>query len=353
MYTILIADDEVNTRDNMIDCIDWESLGLHVIALAEDGKTACDLIESLQPDIVLIDIQMPKMNGLEVIHHIRMTLKLPTIFIIMSGYDRFTYAQQALEYQVGRYLLKPFDAAELTSALRYAISLLPPKAEPRPSMQQLPMRNSIYYSIDMEHMLISAINGGMTGTIERACDEFCKKHFSENAQPAERYTSFSLCFSAICRMLLAHNIATIPTSACTERSGEQALLQDLKRLSLEAARMLREARNSNRLISDALTYIDAHFTERLPLSRIAGQVHISPIYLSNLFTEVIGKTITQYIQELRIEMAKNQLTMTQDSITEIAQSIGYTDIKYFTALFKRCTGMTPGAYRKKASVPPE
>ncbi|OPH59957.1 hypothetical protein BC351_18720 [Paenibacillus ferrarius] len=106
MYKIIVADDEKVIREGMRDHIQWSELGYDLIAICENGLTAREALESYQPDVLLTDIYMPFVDGLElaefaVTHHSR------TKVIILTGHDDFEYAQQAIKFKVHDYLLKP------------------------------------------------------------------------------------------------------------------------------------------------------------------------------------------------------------------------------------------------------
>jgi two-component system response regulator YesN len=117
---VLIVDDEERIREGMARQVESMGLELRVAALASDGEEALALVERHLPDIILMDINMPFMDGLECIRRIRE--KDPScVIIIVSGYDRFEYAQRALRYGVDRYLLKPVEDEEFQSTLQDAI----------------------------------------------------------------------------------------------------------------------------------------------------------------------------------------------------------------------------------------
>ena len=106
MLKILVVDDEKQARDNMIHCINVATNGFEIIGAAADGSEALEMIRQTQPDIVLIDIQMPGISGLDVIAEARKE-DLPVTFIIISSYSEFSFAQEAIRLGVFEYLLKP------------------------------------------------------------------------------------------------------------------------------------------------------------------------------------------------------------------------------------------------------
>lgn len=116
MIKVLIADDELRICELIFRLIDWESLGMSVIAVAHDGRETIKIIKNEMPDIVITDIRMPGYNGVDVIR-IGKEYNSDIQFIIISGYSQFDYAQNAIHYGVSDYLLKPVKAEELAKAL--------------------------------------------------------------------------------------------------------------------------------------------------------------------------------------------------------------------------------------------
>ncbi|MWV42052.1 response regulator [Paenibacillus sp. HJL G12] len=112
MYKLLLVEDEEDVRDGLIEEIDWKSHGFQVVDTAENGREAAELFEKYIPDVVVTDIQMPFMNGLELAGWIREHYPTTKI-IILTGFDEFEYAQKAIKLQIDEYVLKPFSSHEL------------------------------------------------------------------------------------------------------------------------------------------------------------------------------------------------------------------------------------------------
>lgn len=116
-WKVLIVEDEFRIGLMIKELIKWDEIGLEYVGLADNGETALNIIEKENPDIVITDIRMPKIDGLELISlakqknaHIR--------FVILTGYKEFEYAHKALQYGVNDYLLKPINEEELNKVLR-------------------------------------------------------------------------------------------------------------------------------------------------------------------------------------------------------------------------------------------
>lgn len=119
MIKLLIADDEKIIRETIASLIDWNSLGISLIGTAENGIEAYNMILDDYPDIVLTDIKMPGLSGLDLIQRIH-EINPDTQFVILSGYGEFKFAQRAMQYGVKHYLLKPCNEEQIIESLMCA-----------------------------------------------------------------------------------------------------------------------------------------------------------------------------------------------------------------------------------------
>lgn len=120
MLKIIIADDERAIRESISQLIDWEGLGLELVGVCKNGLEALDMILDEAPDIVLTDIKMPGLSGVELVERIALADQ-DTQFILLSGYSEFTYAQTAMKYGVKHYLLKPSSEEQIVDCLKKVI----------------------------------------------------------------------------------------------------------------------------------------------------------------------------------------------------------------------------------------
>lgn len=115
-YKILLVDDETPVREGIRNRTPWERYGFTVIGEAGNGIEALEIIDEFHPDVVITDIRMPYLDGMELIKQIRYSYP-PINIIILSGYDEFTYAQQAIRYDVSEYVLKPVSVEDICTLL--------------------------------------------------------------------------------------------------------------------------------------------------------------------------------------------------------------------------------------------
>ena len=111
-------------------------------------------------------------------------------------------------------------------------------------------------------------------------------------------------------------------------------------------RTSREFRNVS-LIDKAVHYMENHYQDEIGLDDVAGQVFLSTCYFSRLFKQVKGWSFTEYLTSIRMEEARKLLTTTSYSVADVAGKVGFRDARYFSQVFKRHTGKTPGSYRRE------
>lgn len=120
MLKMVIADDEYLVREGLKAIIDWSKYNIEIIGFAKNGSEALSLCEDIQPDILLTDIRMPHMSGIEVITKL-VEQGIETKTVILSGYDDFSYAKNAIELNVENYILKPIKIEELIKVITKVI----------------------------------------------------------------------------------------------------------------------------------------------------------------------------------------------------------------------------------------
>ncbi len=160
----LIVEDENLIRKKLLHFIDYDALGMVVVADGSNGVEGVDLIKKYQPDIVLADINMPEKDGLDMISE---TLDYDYIAIIISGYDYFSYAQRALKYGVTDYLLKPISLDDLKEALINAREIIYKK------------RNVISQKTDLENAVDISLNPLIKDTTVLEMIDHIKNNYEE------------------------------------------------------------------------------------------------------------------------------------------------------------------------------
>lgn len=119
LLKLVIVDDEPILLQGLLDTYDWKSMGFRVVGTAQSGEQAIQVIEEVQPHVVLTDIRMKQITGLMVMEEIQKT-DLECLFIVLSAYRDFDYAQQACDLGAFAYLLKPIEDEKLQETMQSA-----------------------------------------------------------------------------------------------------------------------------------------------------------------------------------------------------------------------------------------
>ena len=163
MYKVLIADDEKMIREGIQRLIPWNRIGVEEVLIAASGKEALELYRREHPQILLIDICMPGMTGLELLATIRKTDPDLRV-LILTGYDSFEYAQKSLRLQAQDFLLKPIDEEKLTAALKRQVAALEKSVKERSRQRVLSRAQGLSDQMDLESILRSLVHSRSGGT---------------------------------------------------------------------------------------------------------------------------------------------------------------------------------------------
>lgn len=502
-YTLLVVDDESIAREHVMQDIAWDKLSITTLYEAADGFDALVQMEEHRPDLVILDIKMPRMNGVELLEEIHRR-KYGAQIIALSGYSDFDAARRMLASgQVVEYLLKPasedvmFEAVykciarleeqerivDLQSHLskaaasvrRSAVSRVlfggqPEDEEETPELntdcyiqaavlaaeQEELLREATHRELEREGtalqycfscpqpgrkaLVFSSGKPELQDEVERICRRLAEEsggyvgcgrlyrsEYQLNVSYQEAllaYVSWSFMegerFRSIDRV--ERRIANLhePWVTAEEmrdflQAGDREAVQKSVRRLLESAladqrellfqgeknrlnisqtriffanfvdSVLRdwpeegnlaailEARDIDELlrivdgmllsfcerqqtdggghkaalVRDAKEYIRQHYAERLSLEQVARRVYINPSYLSKLFSEVEGSSFSDTIAQIRLQKAKEYLKDYRYKVYEIAELVGYPNVKHFMRVFKKVEGMTPTEYREK------
>lgn len=150
MWKIMIADDEVFIRDGLKKLIQWERLGCELLYSARNGKDLLDYFNVYVPDIVIVDIKMPIMNGLEVISHLKDNYPKVKV-ILLTAYADFEYAKQGIQYGINDYIIKTSILEELPSAISGAVKQL---EECKMKEKSIPQGEKLFLRVLIEESII-------------------------------------------------------------------------------------------------------------------------------------------------------------------------------------------------------
>lgn len=148
MYKVIIADDEIHICMLLRKLIDWEEMGIEIVGEYTDGDETLKAIYEKKPDIVITDVMMPGISGLDIVKQCNAD-KINCVFLLISGHAEFEYAHMAIKYNVENYLLKPVDKDELQDNLLQIIGRLQKEEEARENYNEI--ENKLKKSTEVLH----------------------------------------------------------------------------------------------------------------------------------------------------------------------------------------------------------
>lgn len=135
-YKVLLVDDEEEVMDVIEHRICWKQMGFEVVGKAQNGVKALEISEKMQPDVVITDIKMPYMDGLELARNLKQDNPDVRI-LILTGFDEFEYAKEAVHLEIEEYILKPVNANELSDCLKRLKDVLDKEREEKLNIRKL------------------------------------------------------------------------------------------------------------------------------------------------------------------------------------------------------------------------
>jgi len=406
MFTMIIADDEAIARKSLELFIRKEFPDIEVIAAAADGVELVKLVEKQQPDIAIVDINMPGLTGIEAIELLH-SKSVKTRFIIHTAYGEFEYVKKALDMKVDGYLLKPERREESIQTIRRLCGDIAAKAsENQEKFKMQTLLHEVSPMLENEVLLSILTNRPETEKFQTLCRvkgmEFhlgCIVTLFDNVQL--KVSRKELCeivresLKTVCDYLISVTKTSVllllflpPKIREEEKEAwlldiTKLIIFDLKektgadfsagiggvydsfeKMGLSHEDSLRQLKNIKEKVAAgsltgeneekariyverAVSYIDRHFSQDISLEMVAGHSKLSPFYLSRLMKKEMGVTFVEYLTKVRMEEAKRLSLETALPIRDIAQRCGYSNDTYFCKVFKRYTNKTIGEYRRE------
>ena len=389
MYSILIIDDEPIVKIALRSILPWEEHGFSICGTASNGLEALPLINQHHPDVIITDLKMPGMDGLELIRILK-EQGYPGEILVLSNYEDFDSVRSALLLGAADYLLKiKIQPDTLLSCLNKTVEKLKDR---RPELFSETPQTKTENTGDL---LLEFFQGDTSlgdfllehkdarlGFMENSC-AVCyvtfEKFLSNEAFSISGNLLRDMILDAVQGFLQPYILVLSDYSALVvfsqaELSGSEIKVEQLvkklyNRFTMyqsfapdmpyqEALENYEEARSVFREFSSneghyktdvakTLEYMEKNYMYRLTLSSISANVNLSSSYLCRIFKSEVGTSITNYLNNLRIRKAATLIKENTLSMKEISSMVGIDDQLYFSRLFKKCMGISPSEYGKK------
>lgn len=406
----MVIDDEYLVRLGIKETISWEDYDIEIIGEATNGKEGLELAKKNKPDIIISDIKMPLMDGLEFVKRVK-ELNIDCEIIILSGYKDFEYAKGTLENGAYSYLLKPIDNDELVSTVKDSIAILKERREKenyyRHLEEELPIiRKKVVTNIisgnysgnwqieeKIELYNIQIKNEGYViyGRIDHPENieekekiekviQVLHDNVMEQLKEVKNASLFSLTFADYFIVFVENKInenrlknycilavenfekkyseiVSIGVSGlyqgykCIKDAYNEAKKAAEQKLFPMINNVSTATGSSNKYqlqVIEAMNFIARNYHKKdLTIKMIADHIYVSESYLMHVFKDNVGKTVNECLTEYRMMIAKKNLRSGKYKIYEIAEQIGYSDAKYFSQLFKKREGISPSEFIRK------
>ncbi|MDQ0884925.1 two-component system response regulator YesN [Paenibacillus sp. V4I9] len=397
-WRVLIADDESIIREGILGSLNWQQLGLEVVAEAEDGEEALELARKHNVHILLVDLNMPIMNGMSLIKHIREELPDCKI-IIITGHDEFTYAQAAIRLNVDDYILKPVNPAQLADVLTKITKLMASSLEKEEHLQMASKQIERNFSLLRERFCLEWMDGVLSEVEIREQLAFLKMpdrapstlgviQWSGNSRGKELLSErdrqlYLFAIENIVEELLspytmvkfrdhlgmlvvlvwepmpADHIAKIDAAVQTylKISIASQFMTGIEGVT-GVSNVYQQARTSlykevhlSPFVRLAKDFIAQRYSDpEITLEMIANEMKVSPVYLGRIFKQELGIPFVNMLTHTRIKHAIHYLSTTDMTIIEISEKVGYDSQHYFSTAFKKVVGIAPNQYRKEGTM---
>ncbi|MGG1639188.1 response regulator transcription factor [Paenibacillus sp. NRS-1760] len=378
---LLIVDDQLSLHRYLNKVMDWKELGITKVQHAYDGEEAANMVETFRPDLMIMDIHMPLLDGIESLKRIQHLDKIPRT-IILSAYDQFEYARDALRLHVSQYLLKPVDAELLQEALRELIqqSLLDAQKSIRSELDrtiyagQIEANSLINFQdclefLAIERFAILTFENSLPSDQDYSCllqeqavikihCVMCCKNRKEQVVLVGGGDDLS---SGLLRELSESVMEKVAESSPshTLSVGISSISQDaafLPQLISESMLAVRTpASEAGSKLQDAVRrikpYVETRYQEDLSLQSVADRFDIDKYQLSRAFKQEFGVNYWAYVIQVRMIKAAELLVGTNWRNNHIAEHIGFLDESHFSRAFKKYFGVTPKEYRASSIRP--
>lgn len=383
-YKVVIADDEKLILKNLAQIIDWHGLDCEIIGTAKNGQEVMEIIENQPVDLLLTDISMPEMNGIELLKTVNQIDHKPMV-ILISGYDDFEYAKEGIKNNAFDYILKPIDYDELEDCVKRALNKI---KEQKINVYehekyaiyklitsgkvdaQINNKQALYFSVIVKNykedieliftknaVFLSKWNANLfvykLSDREVVVVVEMAKHFINQAVDITDAFSQQLLHAASDPCIIS--VGKVVEQLFEIKHSVDAAKELLKYENYISGNVLTEERlkkeykpsqSAADMMEEALDYIRNNFQTDLGVEQTAEQVGLSVSYFSLLFKQKTGLTFLDYLTNVRMEYACLFLQNTDLKTYEIAEKVGYTDQRYFSQVFKRKMKKTPSEYRK-------
>lgn len=331
--TAMIVEDEYLILEDLQSIVDWESIGIRIVATALNGKQGITKYEKFRPQIVFTDIKMPDITGLDMIKSIKHLFPdQNTCFIVITAYSDFEYAKSAIRLGASDYILKSEISTEYILEKLSGI------------IKDMDDHRQIFFKA-LEKNISDIIFDENLRSYEQLEEVFRSPYIKDDSPEFRDLVRFvnDLLLQKYKGYQIENKFS--PREIRTAADLCRYIYEELKTLT-DLTGMIYQ-RNYSPTVINAMEYINKNYwNPDLMLKDIADAIHISVSRLCVLFKKELDKTVNDCLTEKRIEEAKKLLYLDNLKVYEVSDRVGYKTSQYFSKVFYQQTGQYPNDCRR-------
>lgn len=357
----MIVDDMEIIRKEIKKYSIWgEETGFIVVSEAKDGQDALNKLRNKKVDLVITDIKMPVVDGVELLKRI-IHEKLSSCVVFLSEYGEFEYARQGIVYGAFDYIVKPIDEEKLKDLLQKAAQYINEKNYEKEKIEKLEVeleeKIEILYTHEDIKKIIKLFKDVDLKVIEAA------SNLIETIGTAINYDAIKIAYTAkhimsaiisaleeiypwLCKFVdVSEYTSTDFTKASSFSDIRNTFLEIIRELIM-TIKKFEFGNETNSMIRNICKVVLDRTDTEVSVRTIADQLFLNQSYLSTVYKEKTGITLVEYMIMVKMERAKVLLHNSNIKNYEVADILGYKDAEYFSKVFKKYTGKTPSEYKR-------
>lgn len=345
---LLIVDDQQSVHLYLEKVLSLSGLGIREILHAYDGQEAMDLLRTHPVELMLLDIEMPRMDGIALLRNLP-TLPAPRPWVvILTAYDEFEYARAALQSGAKDYLLKPIDQAELVGKLKTLTELLREEQKERlrhlfaQQCARLAQHPDLPEGPPPESACPTYAICCLPASSARLLDRLPVEERLHKPQNGNLFALLIPAENELPNMVQILHAAHEPFGISQPYATPSRLPHALRE-ALAAAMSLHDGTH---IVARIRQYIDEHYGEELSLEEISSRFFISKFQLSRLFKKQYQVNYHDYVTQVRMKAAADLLRHSSLRLYEVSERVGYEQASHFSSVFKRYYAQSPRDYRQ-------
>lgn len=361
MISVLIVDDEKLVRNTLKKFVPWKELGVEKIYEAEDGQKGLELTELHRPSIIITDIKMPHMNGMDFATRIR-SFPWHSRLVFLSGYTDKEYLKGAIHLRVDGYIEKPLVPEEITELMRNLVEQCKQEVVQqnatviffRGKYSSEPLNPNVFsLSKQQIHIFGNALKQkDFKAAVDTLTELNNQMKQCESTPPDYIRSVFTQIAIQIESAAQLHG-AKLTQSKSDDFIYSSSTIDRLSELESTAFRLVgsffEEVMTDN---ADPIAQINQYLNKNyancdLSVQKIAEHFNFNLAYLCTIYKQKTGRTINAALKEIRMETACKLLRETPLKLYEVGEKVGYRDGKYFAKVFTREVGLSPRRYRER------